>query len=397
MCGERVYFLRGSVFETIFCFKASLNGKFFYTKIVSKICYKTNRKFVNFSYKASLFQTPTLNGSNRSKDEWTRAQLLTNQLRSNLAAPSRPDSITDQPMFNTRDSTLDITQSFQQNLSHSPEKFGRTISRDTLQTRSSNRSSTRTSTASSEDELPSVGELRRSIQKFTGDQLSEPEVVVSTRRSASELMQAPRAKLLEAEDSRKSPKLLKSSSGRLKNSSGNTVYDTLITQSKQESTEASSPKTSYRVSVKSDDVKKRRHVVESSITATSVGKVEAKIDDIFPLDDEIIGKNFEAFDEGSPKNEVNEWSFKSLFYEAYFILGVVCGILFLTVLIAETDEPKVLSENREPTTEAEQAIVATNSFASYVRQTYLFSAFYDGFYAPFRAFLVHYLSWMFQT
>ena len=319
-----------------------------------------------------------------------------------------------EPAFNSRDSTLDITTSYQQKMADSPEKFGRTISRDTVQTQSSARSRT-----SSEDEsLPSAGELRDSIRRFIGDSGSEPEIV-AIRGSDSQLLQSMPN---EGEKGLFDRKLPTSSStkqfaanrkpDRASLTTG-TVYETLITQSRRQ-TNASSPnlsplkRSSFSSSPKTEEPKKSnivQPVIEPEINIVSTHKEQSFEEPLAVLDKEKIDKTspINGVDDcGTPAKSATETSkvvsaLKSIVFEAYFILGVICGIIFLTVLIAETDEPERKAENREPFTEAEEAIVVTNSMASFIRNTFLFSMFYDGIYSPIRSFLVQYFSWMFQT
>merc|ERR1712226_324041 len=332
----------------------------------------------------------------------------------------RPGSMTE-PAFNARDSTLDITNSYQQKMANSPEKFGRTISRDTIQT---TRGSTRSVTSSEDESLPSAGELKDSIRRFVGDSNSEPEIVVATKKSSEGLQALPND--TEQKSSTDSKQLPDKSYSRDYFSSNSylhdpkdpktkgTVYGTLYTQSKGETTKSgSSPKLSNQKGPHKDSNTRtpgnnssRSEVIEDEIITEVKSASQSINQNSLPFEAQIKpvaaatiqSSSINENNTGSTKDKILS-ALRSIVFEAYFILGVVCGIIFLTVLIAETDEPPKIETEipPEPTTEAEEAIAVTNNAASLIRKTSVFSMFYDGVYAPIRAFLVQYLSWMFQT
>ena len=93
---------------------------------------------------------------------------------------------------------------------------------------------------------------------------------------------------------------------------------------------------------------------------------------------------------------------KSIIYEAYFIFGVLCGIICLTVLIAETDKPRTSGKSRligplpQAESEMDEVVRLTNTWASWLRDTRLFGAFHEAIYGPIKERLVYYFSWLFQ-
>ena len=334
--------------------------------------------------------------ASKVKEDWSRAQNISQQLRQSLP-PARADSFTE-PMFNTRDSTLDITENFRGSARETEN--GAVVYSRSIRSKESN---------SSDEDLPSVGELKDSIKRYTYDYMRPTESEDCLAHSNGSLLQGSDSSL---ELAQKAPSLASSAKhlpqtdsddSSMRRPTKGRVFETLIANNSRgkalesgvrRTASFDGPKGASRFRTVGDASEQMR--VESG--ASSQGRQQPEAPE--PVRETNSVK--ETRKEVNAKVEQSTLRLKSVMYEAYFMLGVICGIVFLTVLIAETEEPKVIvpevvAPQDSPKTEAEQLVEVTNSWASWIRGTSLFSLFYSSVYWPMRELLVQYLSWIFQT
>ena len=314
---------------------------------------------------------------------------------------ARSESL-NRPSFNTRDSTLDITESFQQSANQLPSsQVFRAISRDTF------------SKSSSSDDLPSAGELKENINRYTSNRWSldyEPELdslANGIDNQNRELGSANRLAVPPIYGNEDQPATLVNSKGSGK------VYDTLYNPPSYQRSYASlrkvppvkpTPLRPEPVAPVEDEVKlcdSNGGLMSQFEPELLQKKPPNAVTYLSEKDVEPVGLETKT----PSRAEINErvtksmQGPKSIIYEAYFIFGVLCGIICLTVLIAETDRPTIRPPviGQSPTDKDKKEIVQlTNSWAAWLRDTRLFGAFHEAVYAPIKERLLFHFSWMFQ-